>query len=516
MGLFDKVFSQHAGNKEQAKLHKEIEQAQETLKKNPNNVEALRQLSLLYESANMVDDAIQCFVRLSQAFQQSKQSQLAIAYYRKAEKLANKETKASILRDIARLHQSLGQYEEAYVTCRQVIEIYLAINQKEAATGFVNSIPALGEKDEIYRKELREMIGEKDEKWAQGAKGSWVDEQTPKPSHLISSNAKVAVTPKSEKELFATMNVLVVDDDLNICKIFSAVLRSLGCQVITANDGQEGLEKAKQLRPNLIVSDLLMPKLDGSQLFTKLQEDPLTQSIPFVCLTSRAQEEEKLAAFHKGVEDYWVKPFVVSEISMRIKKLLLRQLKTQTVESVAPKVEPGELTGNIADIQMPQLLRMLEYMTKTGILSLTNNTAQGSIIIQKGRIHDAHSGGQTGEDALLNLLTWTEGNFSFRSQAILSERTIEASLDEIFDKITHHYQRRELLSQLPALDTYLIPAAAFDKEILEQSFPNFVDKIITLLDGQRTLGECVTALGEDLEGLQYLVYFYRQGLVVAR
>ncbi|KAF0247267.1 MAG: response regulator containing CheY-like receiver domain and AraC-type DNA-binding domain-containing, partial [bacterium] len=287
MSLFDKVKQQISGQTDQKNI-KEIEKLKIALQNKPNDLEILRQIAILCESSGLNEEAVKYFCILGRSYQQS-QASLAIAYFRKAERLAEKEERASIFKDIAKTYFTINQFEEAYHASRQVIEIYLELNQKEAARGFIVNLPLLGEKDAIYRKELLEMIGEKDQAWAQGARGTWVEENSPRPTQLIASlpgytAAKVPITPALEKALFSQMRVLVVDDDQGVCKILTAMLKSIGCQSTTANNGNEAIEKLLIWKPNLIISDLLMPQMDGNQFFAKLQENPETSDIPFVCL----------------------------------------------------------------------------------------------------------------------------------------------------------------------------------------------------------------------------------------
>ncbi len=445
MSLFDKVKQQISGQTDQKNI-KEIEKLKIALQNKPNDLEILRQIAILCESSGLNEEAVKYFCILGRSYQQS-QASLAIAYFRKAERLAEKEERASIFKDIAKTYFTINQFEEAYHASRQVIEIYLELNQKEAARGFIVNLPLLGEKDAIYRKELLEMIGEKDQAWAQGARGTWVEENSPRPTQLIASlpgytAAKVPITPALEKALFSQMRVLVVDDDQGVCKILTAMLKSIGCQSTTANNGNEAIEKLLIWKPNLIISDLLMPQMDGNQFFAKLQENPETSDIPFVCLSSRGQEDEKLAAFSKGVEDYWVKPFVISELSMRTKKILQRQLKAIQNNASPQYLDQSELSGRLGNIPLPHLLRMLEYMSKTGLLTLTYSEVFGVISFQEGSIIDAQYSGLNGEIALFSLMGWNEGRFVFESQEITGPRVIIDSLDELFNKFAIYYQNQ--------------------------------------------------------------------------
>ncbi|MCS6885967.1 MAG: response regulator [Acidobacteriota bacterium] len=519
MTLFDKVWQQMNTRLDQAKLSREAERYRQALLQNPNDTEALRQLGTLYQMAGMAEEAIQCFVRLAELYHQNRQSELAIAYYRKVERMGDNERRASILKEIVRIHQSLGQFEEAYRAARQVNEVYLSMGQKEAARGFVNSLPSFGEKDEVYRKELREMVGERDESWAQGAKGTWRDQESAQVQQAVPlagfQQSKVVPTSSEEQALFSEMTILIVDDDPNIILLLGTAIKTLGCQVITASNGVEGIDKALRLRPNLIISDLLMPKMDGSQFFSKLQEYPETAAIPFVCLTSRGQEEEKLAAFQKGVEDYWVKPFSIAEVTLRVKKLLQRQLQQMQIAYASASSAQAELSGNLSDMTPADLLRFMEAKRKTGIARFRNGEAEGTITFYNGTVIDAQYASLVGEPALYTLLNWVNGSFTFVSQMVSVPRTIFASTNEILAQMMQRYDEEYyLIEQLPPPNTTLALSYRFNEALKEVSFPRSIERLIILFDGRNTLGECLEQLRGDTEAIRLLVELYHQGLIV--
>lgn len=574
MALFDKVWQQMNTRLDQAKLNKEIEKFRHAVYVNPNDTEALRQLGTLYQNGNMAEEAIETFMRLADIYQRGKQYDLAIAYLRKIERLGDNDRRASILKEIERIQHALAEFEEAYRTCRQIIEVYLNINQKEAARGFINALPPFGDKDELYRKELREMIGVRDENWAQGAKGTWVDNgeapqaSTPAPTSAPKPGVPPAVakplsapvnasipavsnpaTPPSpvaswsapktganpaapaplpgypvsrtvhvsedEKAALSEMTVMVVDDDPNICLLLSTAIKNIGCQVITANNGVEGIDKALRLRPNLIISDLLMPKMDGNQFFRKLQEYPETRVIPFVCLTSRGQEEEKLAAFEIGVEDYWVKPFSIAEITMRIKKLVQRQLQTLQNEYASSGGGQVELAGSLTEMTPSDLLRFCATKHKSGVLRFKSGDAEGAITLLNGEVIDAQYANLMGEPALFTLLNWQLGNFTFQSQPITSPRTIIATTDELISRMMERYDEEYyLIEQLPHKDSMLMLSQAFYDALNVTNFPRSVERLMILIDGNNALGECLEQLRGDTDALRLLVELYRQGWAV--
>ena len=108
--------------------------------------------------------------------------------------------------------------------------------------------------------------------------------------------------------------ILVVDDDRNLLKLFKYVLEKDGFAVITAMDGESGLKLALAERPDLVMLDLKMPKLDGIEVLRKLKADPLTAAIPVVMITASAQKADAERALREGAVGYIIKPFRIAEL----------------------------------------------------------------------------------------------------------------------------------------------------------------------------------------------------------
>ncbi|MEW6731220.1 MAG: protein kinase [Acidobacteriota bacterium] len=128
----------------------------------------------------------------------------------------------------------------------------------------------------------------------------------------------------SEELKYPQINVLLVDDEPGIVAILESIFEPFGCQIMTAHDGDEAWHKLKEKRPHLIISDIMMPNVDGWQLFFRYKTDGTLDDIPFIFVTARDSWEEKVMALEQGVEDYWTKPFVIAELTVRIKRLLQR------------------------------------------------------------------------------------------------------------------------------------------------------------------------------------------------
>jgi len=116
--------------------------------------------------------------------------------------------------------------------------------------------------------------------------------------------------------------ILVIDDETELLKAISIRLKASGYEVITAQDGQEGLEKAKSSNPDLIVLDILMPKMDGYEVCRLLKFDEKYKSIPVIMLTAKAQDIDKTMGKKVGVDDYITKPFETQDLVDKIKKYI--------------------------------------------------------------------------------------------------------------------------------------------------------------------------------------------------
>jgi DNA-binding response OmpR family regulator len=116
--------------------------------------------------------------------------------------------------------------------------------------------------------------------------------------------------------------VLVVDDDPVIVRLLEVNFEMEGFAVRTAADGLEGLESAKAQHPDVIVSDVMMPRMDGLQLVNELKADPATASIPVILLSAKAQADDVRAGIEAGADDYVTKPFEPLDLLDRVVKLI--------------------------------------------------------------------------------------------------------------------------------------------------------------------------------------------------
>ena len=128
----------------------------------------------------------------------------------------------------------------------------------------------------------------------------------------------VTITPPAEQP----NTVLVVDDDSDLRELLRLELESQGLSVVTANDGAEGVDRARTLEPDLILMDVMMPKMDGIEATRILKEDEHTRYTPILRITSSDSREDMVKGFAAGATDYITKPFFLPELKARVSATL--------------------------------------------------------------------------------------------------------------------------------------------------------------------------------------------------
>jgi DNA-binding response OmpR family regulator len=116
--------------------------------------------------------------------------------------------------------------------------------------------------------------------------------------------------------------ILIVDDEAYIVTSLEYVMQSAGFEVAVAYDGEEALQKVAETVPDLVILDLMMPKLDGFEVCEKIRENPLWKDIRIIILTAKGRDIERKKGMSLGADDYMTKPFSTRDILNRVKELL--------------------------------------------------------------------------------------------------------------------------------------------------------------------------------------------------
>jgi CheY-like chemotaxis protein/Tfp pilus assembly protein PilZ len=244
------------------------------------------------------------------------------------------------------------------------------------------------------------------------------------------SSAKIAVGPR---------DVLVVDDEATARELLAACFRSRGDNVRTASDGLQALAMALKKAPDVIVTDVHMPRLDGWHLLRMIRSRPSLEHVPVVFLTQFENEGERLLSYQIGVDDYVGKPFNSEELRARVDRVLAR-----TKSSPTGARERQMLRGELEHVSVVSVLVFLDLERKTGELSLLGDGKSGSIFVKNGSPvraeFDGHAIGATARDRLFALLSWTSGHFEFTKLDVDDRDDIQMSTTQA---LLDHAQRTD-------------------------------------------------------------------------
>jgi two-component system phosphate regulon response regulator PhoB len=130
--------------------------------------------------------------------------------------------------------------------------------------------------------------------------------------------------------------ILLIEDEIDLQHVLEYNLKQAGYEFVGALKGKEGLKLAEEKQPQLVLLDLMLPDLSGTQVCRMLKADPRTAAIPVIMLTARGEEADRIVGFELGADDYVVKPFSVRELLLRIAAILRRnQLPSESGSSIA-------------------------------------------------------------------------------------------------------------------------------------------------------------------------------------
>jgi two-component system phosphate regulon response regulator PhoB len=176
--------------------------------------------------------------------------------------------------------------------------------------------------------------------------------------------------------------ILIVEDEPDVLELLVFNLQKAGYKTATARDGLTGLERARDLLPAVVVLDLMLPGLEGTEVCKRLKADPKTAHISILMLTAKAEEVDRILGLELGADDYVTKPFSPRELVLRVKKLIERG-QTQPVEvlkadaivvdlakhAVTVKGKPVELTATEFRLLATLLERRGRVQTRDTLLT---------------------------------------------------------------------------------------------------------------------------------------------------
>src|SRR5262252_3452600 len=143
-------------------------------------------------------------------------------------------------------------------------------------------------------------------------------------------------------ETGSSRKILIIEDESDVSDLLEMGLRKANFKTSAATDGATGLQKAREDRPDVIILDLMLPKMSGLEVCRILKGDAATSHIPILMLTAKAEEIDRIVGLEFGADDYVTKPFSPREVMLRIRAILRRGEKTEeALQAGAISIDPA-------------------------------------------------------------------------------------------------------------------------------------------------------------------------------
>jgi putative nucleotidyltransferase with HDIG domain len=210
--------------------------------------------------------------------------------------------------------------------------------------------------------------------------------------------------------------VLMVDDEVDYLTLVKLKLVNEGFEVIATDSAADALTLIERDHPDIVVADVVMPKMDGIAMYRKMREIPGAQDTPLLM---------KVEALHLGAEDYLIKPVDLKELSARIRNIIRRD--TRRKKAAAGPGSGQGVMGDLKNLGIPEIVQTLHLGLKTAFVVLkAGQSDEGRIYFTNGRISHCETGNLAGEEAFYRILRMQEGPFVITHGQTTKKRTIES------------------------------------------------------------------------------------------
>ncbi len=211
--------------------------------------------------------------------------------------------------------------------------------------------------------------------------------------------------------------ILVVDDDAGILNLLQTELAN-EFEIATAENGEQGLLLSLQHKPDLIISDIKMPELNGWEFCYLLRQIPSTKTIPFVFLSSKSDLPDRIHSLRLGADDFIAKPFTMEVLLNRIRIIFERVRRRQIA------IESKFLFEDRINTLMVDLLEYLRAMRRSGIVEFVHLGQRGAIVLNDGQMIDAEFEELRGKEAIRAMIQLEKGEVGFKEKETLSGNPI--------------------------------------------------------------------------------------------
>jgi len=305
--------------------------------------------------------------------------------------------------------------------------------------------------------------------------------------------------------------VLVGDGDSKNLQILKENLEASGFVVIAVQNGNKGWEEIQQMPPNLVLTEINLPGLNGYQLLERLQADPNTKNIPLIFLTNQREIQQRVRGFELGAKDYLVKPLHVKEVIAHI-RMVLRRLERRKTEQLETYMK---FSGRLDQLNLADLIESFGVERKTGVLTISNGRRTGQVYFREGTVVNATLGNISQEPAIYQMLPWSRGYFNMVFKEIDVPDDISISnLGLLLHGVKRLEIREKLIEQLSSPETSFMITPTFKMLVTKKRVNGEIASFVKLFDGKRDVEQIIDDSGmDDLVALKRIVRLYQQGFI---
>lgn len=242
----------------------------------------------------------------------------------------------------------------------------------------------------------------------------------------------------------AGVNVLLVDDSVSMRIELGDALREHGLRVRVAENGLVALSAALKRSPDVILTDVEMPEMDGWTFVRTLRARPSLSTIPIVFLTRLSDDLSRLKGYRLGVDDYLPKTMPPQEIIARLQGVLTRRRQVETPSDGGVSAGGG-LRGRLEHVRLGSLLSFLESERRTGALELSQGNTRATLYLDGGTLQhvDGMGGFSHPHDRVFELLDWVHGEFAFLSDVPVPDAAGQQPTTALTYLLMEHARRED-------------------------------------------------------------------------
>ena len=308
--------------------------------------------------------------------------------------------------------------------------------------------------------------------------------------------------------------ILVVDSDEQVASILSVKLKHSGFEAATAGNSADALALIPEFRPDLIVSEMILPKMSGIDFMKRVKMNPETMRIPFVFLSASRDVENKILALDMGAAAVLAKPLFINDLLENLKGILGEsELKDGAGE------EENTPEGDISDISVLNILSILLENKSSGEVEFSASSDKSGVIfcdcgnVIRAETNDGEN--KDGMEELYKILSWSDGTFSVNYGDIDVERNIFIPQKKIIEKSVEWFREYSaILRSLPPVDTIMhLDFANFVENL--NKLPDDIDSVIKNIDESGSkISDIIDSCGGDrLRTADYLKQLFELSVV---